>query len=179
MFFNNWHALLRIIVVGALAYVALVMLLRLYGKRMLSQFNAFDFVVTVAMGSTLATVLLTKNVVLVEGILAFVVLLSGQFVVTWLSVRFKWVDSLVKSDPRLLYHDGQYLHKAMKDERVTEEEVISAVREQGMASMEEVQAVILETNGTITTVRKTSHPATAMRSVNGWKEHAQNNNPQA
>ena len=125
------------------------------------------------------TEILTKNVVLVEGILAFVVLLSGQFVVTWLSVRFKWVDSLVKSDPRLLYHDGQYLHKAMKDERVTEEEVISAVREQGMASMEEVQAVILETNGTITTVRKTSQPATAMRSVNGWKEHDQNNNPQA
>lgn len=179
MFFNNWHALLRTIIVGVLAYIALVMLLRIYGKRMLSQFNAFDFVVTVAMGSTLATVLLTKNVVLVEGILAFVVLLTGQFAVTWLSVRFKWVDSLVKSDPRLLYHDGQYLHKALKQERVTQEEVISAVREQGIASMEEVQAVILETNGTITSVRKSSHPATAMRSVNGWDDQPLNNNPQA
>ena len=71
MFFDTWSGLLRIIVVGTLAYAALVVLLRVWGKRTLSRMNAFDFVVTVALGSTLATVLLSRNVALLEGVLTF------------------------------------------------------------------------------------------------------------
>ncbi len=76
MFFQNWSGLLRTVVVGVLAYVALVALLRVSGKRTLSKMNAFDFVVTVALGSTLATILLSKNVALAEGVVAFAVLIS-------------------------------------------------------------------------------------------------------
>ena len=76
MFFDNWSDLLRVVVVGTLAYASLVVLLRISGKRTLSKMNAFDLVVTVALGSTLATVLLTKDVALVEGMLAFALLVS-------------------------------------------------------------------------------------------------------
>ncbi len=76
MFFQNWSGLLRTVVVGVLAYVALVALLRVSGKRTLSKMNAFDFVVMVALGSTLATILLSKNVALAEGVVAFAVLIS-------------------------------------------------------------------------------------------------------
>ena len=55
MFFNSWHALVRILIVGPLVYAALVIMLWLSGKRTLAQINAFDFVVTVAFGSTLAS----------------------------------------------------------------------------------------------------------------------------
>ncbi|WP_231362619.1 hypothetical protein [Thioalkalivibrio sp. ALMg9] len=67
MFFGGWDGLLRTLVVGVLAYVALIVFLRLSGKRTLSKMNAFDLVVTVALGSTLATVLLAKDVALAEG----------------------------------------------------------------------------------------------------------------
>jgi uncharacterized membrane protein YcaP (DUF421 family) len=56
MFFSGWDSLLRTLVVGLLAYVVLVVFLRLSGKRTLSKLNAVDLVVTVALGSTLATV---------------------------------------------------------------------------------------------------------------------------
>ena len=79
-------ALLRTLVVGSLAYGALVLLLRLAGKRTLSKWNAFDLVVTVAFGSTLATVLLSKDTTLVQGVLAFGVLVGLQWSLTWLSV---------------------------------------------------------------------------------------------
>jgi uncharacterized membrane protein YcaP (DUF421 family) len=62
MFFDSWDGLLRVVVVGILAYTGLVLLLRISGKRTLSKMNAFDFVVTVALGSTLATILLSSDV---------------------------------------------------------------------------------------------------------------------
>jgi len=79
MFFDSWHDLGRVALVGMCAYVALVLMLRLSGNRTLSKLNAFDFVVTVALGSTLATVLLSKDVSLAEGVLAFAVLIGLQF----------------------------------------------------------------------------------------------------
>ncbi len=87
MFFGSWYSLLRILVVGVLAYVALIVLLRVTGKRTLSKMNAFDLVVTVALGSTLATVLLSKDVALADGVVAFALLIGLQFIITWLSVR--------------------------------------------------------------------------------------------
>ena len=70
MIFDTWFGLLRVLVVGTAAYAALVLLLRASGKRTLAKLNAFDLVVTVALGSTLATVLLSKDVALAEGLLA-------------------------------------------------------------------------------------------------------------
>jgi hypothetical protein len=76
IFFSGWDGLLRTLVVGVLAYVVLVGFLRLSGKRTLSKMNAFDLVVTVALGSTLATILLSKDVALAEGALAFALLIG-------------------------------------------------------------------------------------------------------
>lgn len=66
MFFANAQGILCVVVIGALAYVALVLALRVTGKRTLSKLNAFDLIVTVALRSTLATVLLSKDVPLAE-----------------------------------------------------------------------------------------------------------------
>ena len=71
MFFHSWFDLLRVAVVGTLAYSALIVWLRISGKRSLSKWNAFDFIVTIALGSTLATAFLSKDVALAEGVFAF------------------------------------------------------------------------------------------------------------
>ena len=109
MFFDDWGGLVRVAVVGVLAYAGLVLLLRVSGKRTLSKMNAFDLVVTVALGSTLATVLLSSSVALAEGLLAFALLIFLQFAVTWLSVRSSSFRRLVKNEPKLLFYDGGFL----------------------------------------------------------------------
>lgn len=81
MVFDSWFGLLRVLVVGTIAYAALVLLLRVSGKRTLAKLNAFDLIVTVALGSTLATVLLSKSVALVEGLAAFALLAGLQYLV--------------------------------------------------------------------------------------------------
>lgn len=147
MFFDSWQGLGRVLLVGTLAYVALVALLRVSGKRTLTKMNAFDLVVTVALGSTLATIVLSEDVALVEGVAAFATLIVLQFVVTSLSVRSRRVRQLVKSDPALLFYRGGMLEGALREQRVTEEEVRAAIRAQGKSRLEEVEAVILETDG--------------------------------
>ena len=64
MFFDSWFGLLRVALVGVAAYLALIVMLRLSGKRTLGKMNAFDLVATVALGSTLATVLLSDSQVI-------------------------------------------------------------------------------------------------------------------
>ncbi len=101
MFFDGWTGLVRVAVVGTCAYGALVVLLRISGKRTLAKLNAFDFVVTVALGSTLATVLLSSSVALAEGVLALALLVALQYAVAWASNRSTTVERLVKSEPDL------------------------------------------------------------------------------
>ena len=100
MFFHSWAGLGRLLAVGLLAYPILILWLRISGKRTLSKWNAFDLVVTIALGSTLATVLMSKDVTLVEGALAFALLIAFQFGITWLSVRFSVVPASRKTSAR-------------------------------------------------------------------------------
>ena len=154
MFFNDWSSLVRVVVVGILAYAGLVLLLRISGKRTLSKMNAFDLIVTVALGSTLATVLLSKDVVLADGITAFALLIALQYLITWSSVRWPYVEKLVKAEPSLLFFQGQFLEKTLRQQRVTHAEIHAAVRAQGMPRLEDVAAVVQETDGSMTVLKK-------------------------
>ena len=168
MFFDGWYPLLRILVGGPCAYVGLVALLRVSGKRTLSKFNAFDLIVTVALGSTLATVILSKDVALADGCLALLLLVGLQLSATWLSVRSPTVSNVIKSTPRLLAYRGEFLDDALRRERVTRGEVLAAAREQGVAHLADVAAVVIETDGTISVVQMTDGPATTPRDVAGY-----------
>ena len=79
-----------------------------------------------------------------------------QFIITWLSVRSPVIRSLVKAEPTLLVHKGEFLTGAMKQERVTKEEVRAALRAQGIAAVEEVEAVVLETASSFSVVMQPS-----------------------
>lgn len=162
MLFDTWFGLARVVIVGALAYASLVVLLRISGNRTLSKMNAFDLVVTVALGSTLATILLSSDVALTEGIVAFVLLIGLQFAVTWLSVRSATVRAVVKSEPVLLLYQGAFLEQQMRRQRVLEDEVRAAVREQGIASLRDVEAVVLEADGAFSVVPGSEAPPTAL-----------------
>ena len=147
MFFTDWEGIVRTLVVGVLAYGALVLALRVSGKRTLSKLNAFDLVVTVALGSVLASILLSEGVPLVEGVVAFGLLIALQWVVATLSVRSRGFAKLVRSEPRLLLRDGEALPRAMAEARVTDDEIDAVMRMSGHADRTAVSAVILESDG--------------------------------
>ena len=165
MFFNSWDNIWRTLIVGVLAYAALILLLRISGKRTLSKMNAFDLIVTVALGSTLATILLNKKVALAEGVTAFFVLIALQYAVAWSSVRFDSFKMLIKSDPKLLFYQGRYLKENIVKERVLEVEILQAARSSGIDSMDQVEAVVLETDGRISVIKKSDSETNTLASV--------------
>lgn len=155
MWFKDWESVARVLVMGVASYAMLIVFLRVSGKRTLTKLNAFDLVVTVAMGSSLSSALLSPTATFAQTAAAFAVLIGGQYVIARLSIAWPWFDGLVKSDPALLLLDGRMLHEAMRRERITEGEVISAVRGAGMARLEDVGAVVLETDGSLHVLQRT------------------------
>lgn len=150
--FESWESLGATALAGGLAYGALVTFLRLSGKRTLAKLNAFDLVVTVALGSTLASVLTSDRLPLANGLLALALLVALQYAVAWVGVRVKAFAHLVRSTPALLLYQGEFLDRALRRERVTREEVLAAVRSAGAADPREVLAVVLETDGSLSVV---------------------------
>jgi uncharacterized membrane protein YcaP (DUF421 family) len=167
--FQGWTTIARTVVVGILAYFVLVLLLRVSGKRTLAKMNAFDFVVTVALGSTLATILLSKDVALAEGVTALAVLIALQYVVAWSSVRSQFVRQLARSEPRLLVRSGKLLHRALTEERVSQDEVLAAIRSEGHSELEQIDALILETDGSFSVVASAQPGASGMKFVKGFE----------
>jgi len=154
LLFDDWLTLLRVLLGGVVAYFGLIAFLRISGKRTLAKMNAFDLVVTVSLGSTLATTVLSQDVTVAQGCAAFALLIGLQFLITWASVRSRWVRRVVAGDPALLRYRGSCLSDAMRQSRVTEGEIRAAVRSQGVASLEDVEAVVLETDGSFSVVRR-------------------------
>lgn len=156
MLFDGWDDLLRIAVVGVATYAALVALLRLTGKRTLGQLNAFDFVVTVALGSVLASTLLTADVSLSEGMLALAVLIGLQAIIAWTCSRRPRVRDAITSSPALLLLDGQVCSENLSKNRMGMGELRQAVRQGGHGDVTAVGAVVLETDGTLSVIARDS-----------------------
>lgn len=166
--FNSWEDIWRILLVGVLAYLSLVAFLRISGKRTLSKLNAFDLVVTVALGSTLATILLSREVSLAEGLVALGLLVALQYVIAWSAARWEPVSKFIKSEPALVLYKGDMLPSAMRRQRVTRSEILQVLRSQGIDSIGEVDSVVLETDGSFSVIRQISaESGSTMDNVSG------------
>ena len=178
LFFSGWAELVRTLVVGTLAYFAVVLLLRGAGKRALTKMRAYDFVVTVALGSSLATALLSSQVKLDKAILGVALLLGLQRLFAWLSTRWRWFHDLVNNEPTLVFHQGRMLTGAIEDLNLTPDEIMAAARSQGQGNLEEIEAIVVETDGSFSVIsRLVPGPASSlsnMQDVNTASLEAQN-----
>jgi uncharacterized membrane protein YcaP (DUF421 family) len=154
LFFKDAETLIRIVIVGILSYIALVLLLRISGKRTLSRMNAYDMVVTMALGSIMAKVLLTEDQSISEAVTAMCVLIGLQYLISEAMCRCQWFRHFLTSKPTVLFHEGEYIDSAMRKERVDKDEVQAAMHEKGIANIDRVEAVILGTNGDLSVVLK-------------------------
>ena len=171
MWFDNWHSLLRIALVGVAAYAMLMLVLRLTGKRTLSQLNAFDFIVTVSLGSTLATILLSTDVAWTEGVAALLLLSGLQFAVAAVSARWPRARKAFTARPTLLVSRGEVRQEALRSNRLTESELLQVVRMHGCGDVSQVEAVVLEANGKYSVITTDRYgDGSALAGVEGARE---------
>jgi uncharacterized membrane protein YcaP (DUF421 family) len=148
-FFESWYSIGRTVSLSIIGFAALIILLRGSGKRTLSKMNVFDFVFVVAVGSVFASTIIAKDVTLVEGLSGLVCLIGFQAILAKIAVHSRRAERIINGDPALLLSKGRFIHSALKRERVTEEEVRASIRAKGINRVEDVDAVILENDGTL------------------------------
>jgi len=171
--FGSTEDLIGIILTGCLCYISLIILLRISGKRTLSKMNMFDWVITVALGSTMASAL-RPDAVILNVVAAFATLVGAQFVVTTLSTKFTGFNNLINASPTLLYYKGSYLQDAMSRERVPKVEILSAIRQSGQGAPSDIAAVILESNGELIVMNKVDSDQTeTLEQAENWNRVAQ------
>ena len=169
MWFDSWSAVLRIALVGAATYVTLVLLLRVGGKRVLAKLNAFDLVVTVALGSVLATAVLSKDVTFVDALTGMVLLVAAQWLVTRVTTSLPGGRRFLNAEPTLVLADGEIVESAMSGVRLTEGEVMQAVRSSGQGGFDAIAAVVLEPDGSLSIIpRSAVGDARALAEVPRW-----------
>lgn len=152
MFFQGWDIIFKTVILSLIMYISIIVIFRTSGKRTLSSFNAFDFLITVTLGSISATTILSKDTKFFDGVASLVVLVILQFIVAKLSVYSKRFNKLLKSEPTLLYHNNEYLENNLKKMRVSKDDVLQEIRLNSGVTIDKVHSVILEANGKISVV---------------------------
>ena len=140
-----------IIAIGLTAmgiYIATILFTRLAGKRSFSKMSSFDFAMTVAIGSIIATTVLSKSVSLLQGVVGMAAVYILQISVAIIR-RFKIVQKIIDNEPLLLMDGQKILHENLRKARVTEADLRSKLREANVLELSQVRAVIFECTGDI------------------------------
>jgi len=144
---TTWEQAGLVLLSAALMLVVVIAVIRVVGLRSLSKMSSFDFAVTVAIGSILASTVATPTPV-ANGALAVAGLLGMQAVIAKLR-RSTLLHAVFDNDPMLLMSDGEFLPEALSACRITESDVVAKLREANVLNLSEVRAVVLETTGDI------------------------------
>lgn len=155
IFFKSWTEIWHVAVCAVIAYFILFLFIRISGKRTLAKLTAFDFVVTVTLGSTLSSMMLAK-VTITEGSVALGVVILMQYVLAWTARESKPLEKLINSSPTMVFYRGEFLEEAMKKEVLTKEEIYAEIRKYRMLDVDQVEAVVMELNGELTVIKKSN-----------------------
>ena len=155
LFFKDWKSIGHVALSTVIAFITLFFFIRISGKRTLAKLNAFDFVVTIALGSTLSYMMLAI-VPLLEGSIVLLLIIALQYIFAWTARLSKKMEKLINAEPSLIFYDGKFIEKTMAKEALTKGEIFSTIRNSGIDKIEEVKAIVMELNGQITVVRKSN-----------------------
>ena len=136
--------LLRPIIV----YLALVLLLRIFGKRELAQLNPFDLVVLLSLSNTVQNAIIGDDNSVTGGVIGALSLLAINWLVVRVLFRSPQLTRILEGRATVLVRNGQVDPKALIRETLTREELLAVVHRQGFEGFEQVRSCELEPNGT-------------------------------
>ena len=139
---------------AVLIYAFLLIAIRVFGRRELGQLTAFDLIVLLTLSNILQNAMIGDDNSLTGGVIGAVVLLSANYGVAYATFKNRKAERVVEGVPKILIHDGNLQREAIRSELLTEQELLSAVRREGLESFDEVKLAISEPNGLISVIPK-------------------------
>jgi len=144
----SWTSTIAILLTATGIYLAIIIFTRIAGKRSFSKMSSFDFAMTVAVGSILATTILSASVSLLQGIVGLAAVYILQISAAFFR-RFTWFQEAIDNSPLLLMNGNDIIYENLKKARVTEGDLRSKLREANVLELSQVRAVVFETTGDI------------------------------
>jgi uncharacterized membrane protein YcaP (DUF421 family) len=135
-------------------YFFLVIGFRLAGKRELGQFNAFDLIVLITIANAVQNAIIGPENTLTGGMIGAATLLATNYVIVQICYRYPAIDRLLEGREVVLYEKGKVNQKTCRRELITEEELMTVARSQGVRSLKEVDRIVLERNGNVSVIVK-------------------------
>lgn len=151
---DDWNTLLITVLSTILIYVAIIVITRINGLRTFAKMSSFDFAITIAIGSLIASTMLIKNQSVANGIVGLVVLIGLQAFVAFLRKRNDKFESIMTNTPVLLMEGTKILYKNLEATRVSQSDLYAKLREANVTHLEQVIVVVLETTGEMSVLHK-------------------------
>lgn len=154
-----WHAMFVIqvpvlerVLRSVIVYVFLLAAIRIFGRRELGQMTSFDIIVLLTLSNILQNAMIGDDVSVTGGMIGAATLLAVNLAVAFVTFRFRRAERMIEGGPRILVRDGELQMDAVRSELMTEQDVLSAVRGQGVESIDDVHLAISEPNGQISVI---------------------------
>jgi uncharacterized membrane protein YcaP (DUF421 family) len=148
-------------------YIFLIVVIRVLGRRTFSQLSPTDLTIVLLLGSAVETAMVTASTLLRSGIVSTITLLLLTAILNKLMLKSKKFRHLVNGGPKLLVHDGAYIHENMMRAGLTEGDVNEALRGREIACLDDVKFAVLEPDGSINVVPTSSKVHTSKTSLAG------------
>ncbi len=145
---SGWSIVARTVIV----YLALLVGLRLAGKRELGQMTPFDLVVILLIANAVQNAMVGPDTSVTGGLIAAAVLVVANYGVAQARERILWLRRAVEGTPTLLINDGRFVPEHLRREGLDEDDVLMAIREHGIADLKDVRMAVLETDGSISII---------------------------
>lgn len=147
--FNDTYDIGVTIVSTIVIYAAVIIITRINGLRTFAKMSSFDFAITIAIGSLIASTMLSAKQSIVQGIIGLIMLIGLQSIVAKLRKRSDAIEKALTNTPILLMNKDKIIYKNLKATRVTESDLFAKLREANITDKKQVLAVVLETTGDI------------------------------
>ena len=153
------NTLIEIVVRTAIVYLALLLGLRLTGKRQVGQMTPFDFLLLLLLANAVQNAMTGPDTSLPGGLAAAATLLGVNMLVAWLARRNAKTEQFIEGTPTLLIRRGQILVPNLVREGITREDLLRSLREHGVETVEEVRSAILEVDGSVSVLKEDEAPS--------------------
>ena len=145
------------VVRGTVVYFAALVLMRVVPKRQLGSVGLSDVLILVMVSECVSPALNANSTSVVNGVIAVATLLVWDFVLDWAGYQSVWVRRVLEHQPVPLVRDGRAIDEGLRGERITNDELLSQLRLNGVESVGQVRAATLEPDGSVSVVRR--HPS--------------------
>lgn len=149
--FDMFHVAIPIVekmIRPIIVYVALIILLRIFGKRELAQLNPFDLVVLLSLSNTVQNAIIGDDNSVSGGLIGAFTLLAVNYFTVRFFFKHRRLDQLVEGRPTVLIENGKICSKGLAKELLTRSELTTVAHRQGFAKLDEIEKCILEPGGT-------------------------------